>query len=106
MRLKCFPALSLAAGRGTGNLATLVAKQLYGVWEPKKMIRHLCLLGLLFLPASIASAHPGHGSDGGSHAALHYLSDPLHLGLLASVLLLSLIVAYAWRSRSLQSRPE
>ena len=71
------------------------------------MIQHrLCLLGLLFMPASIASAHPGHGSDGGSHAAFHYLSDPLHLALLASVLLLTLIVVYVWRSRPIASRPE
>ncbi len=46
------------------------------------------LLGLTLIPVSVASAHPGHGTDGGSHEVGHYLSEPLHVGVLVTVFLL------------------
>jgi len=28
-----------------------------------------------------AAAHPGHGADGGSFRLLHYLTEPVHVGV-------------------------
>ena len=54
-------------------------------------------LGEIFavlLVAGAAGAHPGHGLDGGSSQALHYLSDPLHVAPFA---LAAVTLALAWR---------
>lgn len=56
--------------------------------------RGLAILGLA-LPVA-AAAHPGHGLAGGSHAWLHYLSDPLHVAPAA----LALLAFAVWRVRA------
>ena len=48
---------------------------------------------LLFALASTASAHPGHGADGGSFQMTHYLTEPFHLGML---FLLATAVVGGW----------
>ncbi len=47
--------------------------------------------------ASVASAHPGHGPDGGSFSLAHYWTEPLHgLGVVG---LLAAVVAGGWLLR-------
>ena len=58
------------------------------------------LLGLTMIPVSVASAHPGHGADGGSHEVGHYLSEPLHVGILVAVSLLVIATLCVRRSLS------
>ena len=53
----------------------------------------VALLGV----ASAASAHPGHGLDGGSDSWLHYLSDPFHVAPLALCALTLVLAARRWR---------
>ena len=48
--------------------------------------------------ASVASAHPGHGPDGGAFSVAHYLTEPLHV--LGAVSLLAGAVAGSWLLRS------
>ena len=49
---------------------------------------------LVFLAESAATAHPGHGANGGDHSPTHYLTESSHLvagfGLLALVLIVGL----------------
>ncbi len=47
--------------------------------------------------ASVASAHPGHGLDGGSSSVAHYWTEPLHV--LGVVGLLAAVVAGGWLLR-------
>jgi len=47
--------------------------------------------------ASVASAHPGHGPDGGSFSVAHTLTEPLHV--LGVVSLLVGVVAGGWLLR-------
>ncbi|NIP84677.1 MAG: hypothetical protein GTO03_03615 [Planctomycetales bacterium] len=49
----------------------------------------------------VATAHPGHGTDGGSHGLLHYLSEPVHAaGLLAAAAGLAATLCYFRGRRS------
>ncbi len=46
---------------------------------------------------SVAHAHPGHGAGGGSFGVLHYLAEPIHAVVLATVALFVLSVIWAGR---------
>jgi len=51
---------------------------------------------------SIATAHPGHGADGGSDSLWHYLTEPIHLAaglfaFLAMVAIVRLATAWLWK---------
>ena len=48
-------------------------------------MKFLPVLALVCLLSSTAAAHPGHGVDGGNDSAFHYLTAPMHLGLLVVV---------------------
>ena len=59
------------------------------------MIRQILATGLLFAAfMNSASAHPGHGSTSNQTGVLHYLTSPMHLG----IILLCVAAAIAvWR---------
>jgi hydrogenase/urease accessory protein HupE len=66
-------------------------------------MRGAVVLGTLLGTAGRAFAHPGHGLDGGSFGLLHYVTEPLHLGLgLALALLATASVAVVRRRRALR----
>ena len=44
------------------------------------------LAAFVLFSTSVAHAHPGHGVDGGSWSLVHFLSDPLHVGFAAALL--------------------
>ena len=50
-------------------------------------------LFVALLTAPLASAHPGHGHDGGSNTLLHFLCEPIHI--VAAVVLLCVLAAVA-----------
>jgi hypothetical protein len=62
------------------------------------------LAGVLLGVASAASAHPGHGLDGGSESWLHYLSDPLHVAPLALAAVTLVLAARRWREARARAR--
>jgi hypothetical protein len=68
------------------------------------MNHRLFLLGLMLLPTAVASAHPGHGVDGGSHEVSHYLSEPLHVGLVIVAATSAIVATVAWRRWNQQSQ--
>lgn len=45
------------------------------------MKRQLALVAIIMsiLPATVATAHPGHGHGGGTYSLLHYFNEPVHL---------------------------
>ncbi len=51
-------------------------------------------VALMMCLTSVAMAHPGHGSEGGSLNLLHYLTEPLHfmvgMGFLACLVVVFL----------------
>lgn len=53
----------------------------------------------LFLPASLLSAHEGHGTPGQGESFWHYVAEPMHLGIgllaIATVVCLS-VAGYRW----------
>jgi len=58
------------------------------------MIRKLIIAGLVaaLLPASFATAHPGHGKSGEGDTLEHYLTEPVHLLAAAAGLGMALAV--------------
>lgn len=58
------------------------------------MKRHLALIAIIMsmLPASVATAHPGHGHDGGAYNLVHYLTEPVHLVAVVGTLVTSFLV--------------
>ncbi len=50
------------------------------------MTRSMILIAVVF-GASIAAAHPDHAS-GGTHGVAHYVSDPFHIAISATAVLL------------------
>jgi len=64
------------------------------------MYRFLSLASTL-LVASVAQAHPGHGSvsDGG-HSVTHYLTSPMHaIGILAAMAVVIVVLAMVIKRR-------
>lgn len=59
-----------------------------------KNVKNLFVLCIIFLFVGITtlSAHPGHGATDGS-SLIHYLSEPLHATILASVIIIIAISA-------------
>ncbi len=66
----------------------------------KRSLR-LALASAFPLVTAPAYAHPGHGRDGGSHEAAHYLTEPEHLGTIGLTVSVGVFVAaaFAWRDR-------
>jgi hypothetical protein len=61
----------------------------------------MCTLIAMALPAS---AHPGHGPDGGAYSLAHHLSEPVHVaGILALLVVVGGCVWLAERRRSARS---
>ena len=58
----------------------------------------------VFVVASQAAAHPGHGLGGGSYHWLHYLTDPLHVAPVALGALALVIIVRARRSARVRTR--
>ena len=54
--------------------------------------KFFCLIS--FASSSVAMAHPGHGFDDSGRTLAHYLCDPLHGGILLTILTVAL--AYRW----------
>ena len=54
-----------------------------------KNVKNLFVLCIFFLLSGITTlfAHPGHGATDG-HSLIHYLSEPLHAAILASVIII------------------
>ena len=53
---------------------------------------------LSMLPTSVATAHPGHGHDGGTYNLVHYLSEPMHLVAGLGILIVSLLMIMLLRN--------
>ena len=64
------------------------------------MKRQLALIAIIMsmLPASVATAHPGHGHDGGAYNFVHYLTEPVHLVAGLGTLVVSFLVILLLRS--------
>ena len=63
------------------------------------------LMGLLaFAPA--ASAHPGHGEPGNDFGLIHYLTEPLHIGVGVCGLVLIFLAFKLFRSGRSRSQQE
>lgn len=63
------------------------------------MIRRLALavIAASLFPASLATAHPGHGRDGDGHSLQHYLTEPLHLA--AGIAVAAAVISVIWLLR-------
>ena len=62
-------------------------------------MKKLSCAGLLmvFLAESVATAHPGHGVDGGDHSLTHYITEPSHLVLGFGWFALLSVVCLSWK---------
>jgi len=60
----------------------------------------LALIAIIMpmLPASVATAHPGHGHDSGAYNLVHYLTEPVHLVAGLGTLVISFLVILSLRS--------
>ena len=54
-----------------------------------KNVKNLFVLSIIFLFTGITKlfAHPGHGTSDGN-SLMHYLSEPLHAAILASIVII------------------
>ena len=65
-------------------------------------LRTSSTIALAIAVASVANAHPGHGQDGGSFSAMHYLTEPLHV--FGAFILFVGLVAGGWLLRRRRRR--
>lgn len=64
----------------------------------KRIAAALTTIAFSTIPA-VALAHPGHGSTPG-HSLLHYVAEPLHLGVLLGLVGVSVAAFVATRRRA------
>ena len=64
------------------------------------MKRQLALIAIIMsmLPATVATAHPGHGHGGNDSSLLHYLTEPMHLAVGLGTLVVSILAIMLCRS--------
>ena len=65
-------------------------------------VRRTAITGAACLLTSPLLAHPGHGTDGGSHEMTHYLTEPVHVAPLVVAALVGVVAAgvVAWYRRN------
>ncbi|MDA7950945.1 MAG: hypothetical protein MPJ24_05595 [Pirellulaceae bacterium] len=69
----------------------------YGLYLPVSFVFFLTS----FLETSYA--HPGHGDGGGSHSPVHYLTEPVHAGATA-LLIVVLVVGFLYSQQILSQK--
>jgi hypothetical protein len=77
------------------------------------MAKPRLLIGVLasLATTSIATGHPGHGTDGGNDSLWHYLTEPVHLAaglfaVLALAVLVHCVVAVLWKKQPVSEAEE